>query len=463
MGRFNHQFFNANKLSVAESNVPTESTKKIETDIGPANFSSISVANKTSASDISVNKNEQSVTRPIDLEKREQSISVQPPTTLEKQLNTPGQDVSQKKYIKLDVNKIEYAADNPFRKRDTSDSGKEQLDELAKNIAIFGLLHPLLVNKVGDRYILISGERRLKAVRKLGWEQVDCMLTEVTDNNIEKGMLRSANIEIRTISPFDMFSYIYELMEIYQKLATSGDVKGGKYKYISDCLSISKRQVVKYTSIMNNIGLLSADERFELENNNLSINRAYEIIKERKNRRDYNSEKPNESNVTKDNKSETKDDSINENKKELEAGVNIETSEGLQTTTIDLSNSDEIESIEEAEDEPEPEPDNNTEQIQHSSQSKELQSNSIVTTPIYKDFIDALFNPSQISDAQLYEGISMVNGKKVFGLLVITAGKSYITFPSNILSLRGDKEHTRDITFNCVEIQKGSERRRKTK
>ena len=43
------------------------------------------------------------------------------------------------------------------------------IDSLAKNIAVVGLLHPILVTPAGK---LVAGARRLAAVKHLGWKTV---------------------------------------------------------------------------------------------------------------------------------------------------------------------------------------------------------------------------------------------------------------------------------------------------
>jgi len=58
----------------------------------------------------------------------------------------------------------------------------EGIDELAANIAEVGLLQPLGV-RAGEngRWKLVYGERRLRAIRVLGWTTVDVTVTEADD------------------------------------------------------------------------------------------------------------------------------------------------------------------------------------------------------------------------------------------------------------------------------------------
>lgn len=57
-----------------------------------------------------------------------------------------------------------------------------ELDELSESIREFGIIQPLIVKKTDkDVYILIAGERRLKAAMRLGLETVPVIIREATD------------------------------------------------------------------------------------------------------------------------------------------------------------------------------------------------------------------------------------------------------------------------------------------
>jgi ParB family chromosome partitioning protein len=50
------------------------------------------------------------------------------------------------------------------------------LDELAASIEAHGLLQPVLVRRIGDRFELIAGHRRLEALRRLGWAEAPAIV-----------------------------------------------------------------------------------------------------------------------------------------------------------------------------------------------------------------------------------------------------------------------------------------------
>ena len=68
---------------------------------------------------------------------------------------------------------------NPGQPRKVFDSAG--LQELASSILQYGVLQPLSVRKVPGGYELISGERRLRASRMAGLQEVPCIVVNVDD------------------------------------------------------------------------------------------------------------------------------------------------------------------------------------------------------------------------------------------------------------------------------------------
>lgn len=57
----------------------------------------------------------------------------------------------------------------------------ERLGELCQTIRTHGVIQPIVVRKKGDRYELVAGERRLRAVKKLKWETIPAIVREFSD------------------------------------------------------------------------------------------------------------------------------------------------------------------------------------------------------------------------------------------------------------------------------------------
>ena len=57
----------------------------------------------------------------------------------------------------------------------------EGLEELAESIKVHGILQPLSVRRTDGGYVLVSGERRLRAARLAGLREVPCIVVEVDE------------------------------------------------------------------------------------------------------------------------------------------------------------------------------------------------------------------------------------------------------------------------------------------
>lgn len=75
-------------------------------------------------------------------------------------------------------------AANPFQPRRSFKA--EDLSELAASIKANGLLQPILVRRTvsGRSYELVAGERRLRAVRQLGWVNIPAQVRDVDDRTL---------------------------------------------------------------------------------------------------------------------------------------------------------------------------------------------------------------------------------------------------------------------------------------
>ena len=58
------------------------------------------------------------------------------------------------------------------------------IEDLAYSVGSVGLLHPVQVYRVRNRYRLIAGERRLQAARQLGWTEIEAMVREPSENHL---------------------------------------------------------------------------------------------------------------------------------------------------------------------------------------------------------------------------------------------------------------------------------------
>ena len=86
---------------------------------------------------------------------------------------------------------IPVSAIHPNRFQPRKEFKAEELDELKESIRAGGLLQPVAVRKSDDGFELVAGERRLRAVKALGWDRVPAIVHDYDD----RAMLTLALVE----------------------------------------------------------------------------------------------------------------------------------------------------------------------------------------------------------------------------------------------------------------------------
>ena len=169
------------------------------------------------------------------------------------------------------VDYIRLADRNVFNETDTDQSIKE----LADNIDACGLEHPIAVNKIApDNYRVISGERRYRAITEyLHWKTKPCMVFENLSPEAEQVKLFMANLAVREYTASQKYRFYLEVKELLEKMKASGQYKGGMQKGIAEILSVTKRQVARYSAIEK----LPIEIQTEILDGRITLNKALEI------------------------------------------------------------------------------------------------------------------------------------------------------------------------------------------
>ncbi len=89
---------------------------------------------------------------------------------------------------------------NPYQPRGRFDD--EGLDDLTDSIRRNGLLQPIVVRASAEGYEIVAGERRWRAVRRLGWTEVPSIVRELTDEQMLVVALVE-NLQRENLSPLE--------------------------------------------------------------------------------------------------------------------------------------------------------------------------------------------------------------------------------------------------------------------
>lgn len=163
-------------------------------------------------------------------------------------------ETKEKVVVKEVVKEVKVPADTKIKLSDI-EPNKEQprkafdedsLLELADSIRQYGVLQPLLVQKKGDYYEIIAGERRWRAAKLAGIKEVPVIIKDYTSREVMEIALIE-NIQREDLNPI-------EEAKAYQKL-----IKDYRLKQDEVAEKVSKSRA----AIANSMRLLKLDERVQ--------------------------------------------------------------------------------------------------------------------------------------------------------------------------------------------------------
>lgn len=101
---------------------------------------------------------------------------------------------------------------NPNQPRKIFD--QTALRELADSITMHGVIMPIVVNKKGDRYMIIAGERRWRASKLAGKTTVPAIVKDYTERQVKEISLIE-NLQREDLNPIEAANAMKQLMDEY--------------------------------------------------------------------------------------------------------------------------------------------------------------------------------------------------------------------------------------------------------
>lgn len=134
-----------------------------------------------------------------------------------------------KEHILIPVDKID---PNPYQPRRIFP--QQELDQLAQSISELGLLEPILVRKIDDRYQLAAGERRWRAHKQLHKHTIEALVTSISDSDMAVFAL-AENVDREGLSDYEIGLALKQVENAFptkKKLAESlGMNREDMYRY----------------------------------------------------------------------------------------------------------------------------------------------------------------------------------------------------------------------------------------
>ncbi|MBN1838426.1 MAG: ParB/RepB/Spo0J family partition protein [Campylobacterales bacterium] len=122
------------------------------------------------------------------------------------------QDIEQAKDLVREID-IERITPNPYQPRVSFN--EVALKELSESIKRHGLLQPIIVVAKDDDYMLLAGERRLRASKLAGFKKIKAIVADIESKNLRELALIE-NIQREDLNPIELAIAYKELIEEYQ-------------------------------------------------------------------------------------------------------------------------------------------------------------------------------------------------------------------------------------------------------
>lgn len=161
------------------------------------------------------------------------------------------------------------------------------IQELAEDIKENGLINPPTVNK---EYVLLAGERRLRACKSLGWTQIEVHMLDTKDEAHDLAVEMSENNMRRNFTCSELAEGIRRQMDLEAVKAKERMAEGGRVGNIStpsgaardkagEAFGISGKQAEKVLYVADNADLLDPSDFADWDEGKLSTNKAYQRIR----------------------------------------------------------------------------------------------------------------------------------------------------------------------------------------
>ena len=112
--------------------------------------------------------------------------------------------------LEIDVNELDTNLQQPRKCFD-----EEKLAELAQSIKTYGIVQPIIVQRVGDRFIIIAGERRYRAARLAGLSEVPVVIKDYSEQEFMEVSLVE-NLQREDLNPIEEAQAMRMLMDEHQ-------------------------------------------------------------------------------------------------------------------------------------------------------------------------------------------------------------------------------------------------------
>lgn len=129
--------------------------------------------------------------------------------TLEEENTQPEETADSKNLKTLRITEVE-----PNREQPRKNFNQESLEELSESIKTYGIIQPIVVSKENGYYAIIAGERRWRAAKLAGLEEIPAIIRD-SDEQTNREISLIENIQREDLNPYEKALGIRSLMDRY--------------------------------------------------------------------------------------------------------------------------------------------------------------------------------------------------------------------------------------------------------
>lgn len=169
-------------------------------------------------------------------------FTILPPLSRMFGMGDKGMSVEQEQFKQDEVVELSIHDIKPNRYQPRTIFNQDKIDELAQTIHTHGMIQPIVVRKVTDadkKYEIIAGERRFRAVKQLGWEQIPALIRQMNDKEtasvaLIENLQREELTVIEEAKAYEQLIKIHELTQeaLAQRLGKSQSTIANKLRLL---------------------------------------------------------------------------------------------------------------------------------------------------------------------------------------------------------------------------------------
>ena len=152
-------------------------------------------------------------------------------------VNNSSQKKKVNNFINIDINLIEANINQPRKYFD-----EDNIISLSESIKNHGIIQPLIVSEINNKYLIVAGERRYRAAKHLGLSKLPCIIIEKSDEEILEISLIE-NIQREDLNPIEEARAFKNLIDNFnitqetlsQKLSVSRSAVTNKLRLLKLC------------------------------------------------------------------------------------------------------------------------------------------------------------------------------------------------------------------------------------